>query len=80
MDINDLTVVLTNYDQTGKVWAQGDFNGDGTVDINDLTIVLANYNTDCGAPGIKAVPEPASLLLAAAGSLGLLAYAWRKRK
>ena len=27
-----------------------------------------------------ATPEPSTLLLAATGLLGLLAYAWRKRK
>ena len=30
--------------------------------------------------GIMPVPEPSALTLAAAGLLGLLAYAWRKRK
>ena len=55
MDINDLTIVLANYNQTGMTWPQGDFTGDGKVDINDLTIVLANYNTSVGSlagPGI----------------------------
>ena len=45
VDINDLTIVLTNYDKsTGMTWATGDFNGDGKVDINDLSIVLTNYD------------------------------------
>jgi hypothetical protein len=82
VDINDLTVVLTNYGKTtGMWWATGDLNGDGRVDINDLTIVLTNYHKTLGASsaGVAAVPEPASLLLAAAGALGLLACAWRKR-
>ena len=37
VDINDLTIVLTNFGQTGMAWSQGEFTGDGTVDINDLT-------------------------------------------
>ena len=41
VDINDLTMVLAHYGQSGMTWAQGEFTGDGTVDINDLTIVLA---------------------------------------
>ena len=41
VDINDLTIVLARYGQTGMTWTQGDFNNDGKVDINDLTIVLA---------------------------------------
>jgi hypothetical protein len=82
VDINDLTIVLSHYDQTGMGWSQGEFTGDGTVDINDLTIVLAHYGQTAGASaaGVAAVPEPAALLLAASGLLGLLAWAWRKRK
>jgi hypothetical protein len=29
---------------------------------------------------VKAVPEPSTLALLAGGLLGLIAYAWRKRK
>ena len=44
VDINDLTIVLTNFGKTtGMSWGTGDFIGNGRVDINDLTIVLANY-------------------------------------
>ena len=82
VDINDLTKVLTNYNQTGESWSLGDFNNDGKVDINDLTIVLANYNTSVGsfAGGINPVPEPGTLALLVAGLAGLLACAWRNRK
>jgi hypothetical protein len=82
VDINDLTIVLAHYNQTGMVWSQGEFTGSGAVDINDLTIVLAHYNQSFGssAAGIAAVPEPSAMLLAAAGLTGLLACAWRRRK
>ena len=79
VDINDLTIVLAHYGETGDVWSQGDFNGDGAVDINDLTIVLANYGNTLGAPSPAAVPEPSALLLAAAGLLGAMAFARRRR-
>ena len=85
VDINDLTRVLTNYNQsTGMSWNTGDFNGDGKVDINDLTIVLSNYNRSFGSSagaGMTAVPEPSALLLllVGAGWFGLLALACRKR-
>jgi uncharacterized protein (DUF2141 family) len=80
VDINDLTVVLTNYGKTGMVWNQGDLNGDGKVDINDLTIVLTNYGTTYGAAhGIKAVPEPSCVVLVGIGAIALLGYAWRRR-
>ena len=61
VDINDLTIVLANYNQTGMNWNGGDFTGSGTVDINDLTIVLAHYNQSVGsggAAGVGTVPEP----------------------
>ena len=54
VDINDLTIVLANFGQTGMAWSQGDFTGDPTVDINDLTIVLSNY-------GYGVRPPPASM-------------------
>ena len=58
----------------------GDFQNDGKVDVNDLTIVLTNFGMTFSA-GVKAVPEPSALaVLLAAGVVGLLAYAWRKRR
>ena len=74
----DLNTVLSNYNQTGMYWSQGDFDYDGTVNGADLNMVLSNYNQHLSVGA--AVPEPSTLLLAAAGLLGLLAYAWRKRK
>ena len=82
VDINDLTIVLANYGQTGATWAQGEFTGSGAVDINDLTIVLANYNQSAGASagGMAAVPEPSTIAIAAAALLGLLACRRRQRR
>ena len=81
VDINDLTIVLAHYGQTGMTWSQGEFTGDGTVDINDLTIVLANYNKTAGSSGsLAAVPEPSSLACLAAGVVGVLAWIGRKSK
>ena len=30
VNINDLSILLANFDKTGMAWANGDFNGDGT--------------------------------------------------
>ena len=82
VDINDLTIVLTNYGETGMGWTRGDFNGDGVVDINDLTIVLAQYGQTAGSPatGMAAVPEPSTIFLAALGAVGLTVYfTWKRR-
>ena len=81
VDINDLTIVLANYNQTGMRWSQGDLNYDAKVDINDLTIVLSNYNQSLGASAtsMAAVPEPSTIALLLASAACLVAYAWRRR-
>ena len=78
VDVNDLTIVLTNFGRTGMTWSRGDFTGDGTVDINDLTIVLANFGATEN-PSLGAVPEPATLVLLAIGALALLLIPRRER-
>jgi hypothetical protein len=80
VDINDLTIVLTNYGKTGMTWSQGAMDGDptGTVDINDLTVVLANYDKTSGT-GLAAVPEPSSAILFGLGAVGLFALVRRRR-
>ena len=51
---DDVQQLLANYNGftgTGKVWSQGDFNGDGDVDLFDAGDLLANYTgTDGGPP------------------------------
>ena len=79
VDINDLTIVLTNFGRSGMAWNEGDFNGNGNVDVNDLTIVLSNYGATAGSPSPAAVPEPSALALLAAGAAALFAFGWWKR-
>ena len=82
VDINDLTIVLANYGQTGLAWSQGCIDGDpnGGVDINDLTIVLSNYGNSYAAGALAAVPEPCAVAVLAAALSALLAYRWRRRR
>jgi hypothetical protein len=82
VDINDLTIVLSSFGQTGCAWSQGCMDGDptGKVDINDLTIVLSSFGTTYTAAGIKAVPEPSCLALIGIGAVALLAFARRRRR
>jgi probable HAF family extracellular repeat protein len=70
VDINDLTIVLANFGQTGTAWSQGDFAGDGTVDIDDLTIVLTNFGYGVSAASRARVPEPSALALLALAACG----------
>ena len=80
VDINDLTIVLTNYGKTGATWTQGEFTGSGTVDINDLSIVLANFGQTAGSPAAMIpAPEPSAIALLLAGAACLAAFAWRRR-
>ena len=60
VDVNDLTIVLTNFGQTGCTWWQGCMDDDpsGAVDINDLTIVVANFGTTAGAGASLPSPSP----------------------
>jgi autotransporter-associated beta strand protein len=84
VDVNDLTVVLTNFGKTGMVWSQGDFNYDGTVDVNDLTAVLANFGQFPYLPVYPvyplSVPEPSGLLLCCIAAICLLGYLQRRRR
>ncbi len=75
VDVNDLTIVLSHFGQTGASWGTGDFVGDGTVDVNDLTIILSHFGQTAGSSpaATAAVPEPGAVALAAAALICLLA-------
>jgi autotransporter-associated beta strand protein len=70
VDFSDLSLVLANYD-TGL--------GDPGAAVNGAHLD-ARAVAALEAHGFQVVPEPGTLALLAAGLIGLLAYAWRKRK
>ena len=81
VSIADYAVVLTNYDQSGKTWAEGDFTGEGDVSIADYAIVLTNYTTSYPSEPPSepsSVPEPTTIVLLAFGAWCLAGRARRK--
>jgi hypothetical protein len=61
-------------------------NSSGVLGINSSNQILAWGRFNAGGSSLmesfllSPVPEPSTLLLLASGAIGLLAYAWRKRK
>jgi hypothetical protein len=54
VDIVDLGVVGSNWQQSPRGWAQGDFDYSGLVDIVDLGIVGSNWQAHLAAPAASA--------------------------
>jgi autotransporter-associated beta strand protein len=94
VDFNDLVKLAQNYNTSGTSWNSGDFTYDGTTDFNDLVKLAQNYNTALAAqaiPGAPAVfeadlaralaqvPEPSTLHLILAATLGIAGKRHRRR-
>jgi hypothetical protein len=49
VDIADLGILATNWQQSPRTFSKGDFNFDGSVDIADLGILATNWQKNIGA-------------------------------
>ena len=81
----DLDIWKANVGTSAATWQMGDANHDGVVNGLDLDLLRANVGLpqlaggSLGDVSAAEVPEPGTLALLAAGLIGMLAYAWKKR-
>ncbi len=86
VNLSDLGFLGDNYGATsGATWAMGDFNYDGKVNLSDLGFLGDQYGGHVAGfvtagPVGTAAPEPGTLVLLAAASVGLGFYGARRRK
>src|SRR5262249_39678621 len=69
VNLSDLYLLASNWQQSGAYWWQGDFNFDGTVNATDLGTLALNWQQGSPLPGpdliasilnSAGVPEPAT--------------------
>jgi PEP-CTERM motif len=67
VNIFDINLVSAHWAETGPA---GDVNGDAIVNIFDINLISANW-TPTGGGSATAVPEPATLIMALCGLVGV---------
>jgi hypothetical protein len=61
VDVADLGILASHWQQSPRVFAQGDFDYNGTVDVNDLGILASNWQqvqAASSSPTIRAARRP----------------------
>ncbi len=70
VELSDLTILASNFNQSSMGWSDGDFNGSGSVSLADLTILATYFGYD-GTAGSFTIPEPSALALLTVGAVSL---------
>jgi hypothetical protein len=53
VDVSDLGILATFWQESGRTFASGDFNYDGMVDVSDLGILATNWQKSLAAPSAR---------------------------
>jgi hypothetical protein len=53
VDVNDLGILASNWQQSPRTFSQGDFDYSGTVEVNDLGIVASRWQGQLAAPSAR---------------------------
>ena len=82
VNTSDFTLLASNFNvASGGVWAMGDFNYDGKVNALDFNALATNFGSPAVAPVLGSlVPEPGSMLLAAAAGIAILGARRRRQR
>jgi hypothetical protein len=78
VNISDFSVLAANFNVAG-VWSKGDMDYSGAVGIGDFALLATNYNAALPTGRTGTVPEPASLVAAAALAVKMLARRHRRK-
>jgi hypothetical protein len=54
VDVNDLGILASNWQQSSRTFGQGDFDYTGTVDVSDLGIFASRWQQQLAAPSALA--------------------------
>jgi hypothetical protein len=58
VDVGDLGILASNWQQSPRTFSLGDFDYSGTVDVNDLGILASHWQQQLGPPSAPFAPAP----------------------